>query len=422
MARYTDDLAHTGSTWRICGLGVLEQDRRMRDALAAQDYLYTLTERQSTDTDVTVIGSVTDYCLAVDDRELGARRIADPVVELVSLTITEGGYAAGPQGEPPAAIAMLVRGLQLRRAAGVSPITVLSCDNLPGNGDVVRASVVSAAVSIADGLADWIDSCCAFPNSMVDRITPATADSDVAWLRDVYGVVDQWPVVSESFRQWVIEDQFASGRPNWEDAGALFTADVHAWELYKLRMLNAAHSNMAYLAFLAGIEYVDEAVANPAIRSYLNHFLADEAIPSLTEIPGYPREGYAASVLTRFENTGVRDQIRRLCIDGTAKYPIFLMPTLQHHLANDGPIGGAAMALAAWARYLAVAEPSQQSFDASIDRARSFGRRALDDPLAFLEFEEVFPAGVRGHPRFRQAFAAAWTALANDGPLVAIMA
>jgi mannitol 2-dehydrogenase len=422
MARYTDDVAGGGSSWRICGVGVLDGDRHMRDALEAQDYLYTLIERQTGRAEVSVVGSITDYCLASDDHSLGARRIADPAVEVVSLTITEAGYSTSGNGAPPVALAMLADGLERRRSAGSAPVTVLSCDNLPGNGDVARQAVLAAATGFSDELVHWIDGHCSFPNSMVDRITPATTDGDRAWLREACGIDDRWPVVGETFRQWVIEDRFAAGRPRWEDAGALFTDDVHPWELYKLRMLNAAHSNIAYLAFLAGIEFVDEAVSNPAIRHYLQCFLAEEAIPSLTAIPGHPREQYAATIFERFENTGVRDQIARLCIDGTAKYPIFLIPTLQHHLAHGGPIDGAVMALAGWARYLAVVEPHRQSFDAQLDRARAFGRKALEDPLAFLEFDDVFPAGVRDHPRVREAFAAAWARIDAVGPLVAIMA
>ncbi len=421
MALYTDDLAHTGSPWRICGIGMLEHDRTMANALGAQDHLYTLIERQSDETAVTVIGSLTEYCLAVDDHATGAHRIAEPEIAIVSLTITEAGYAAGSAGEPPAAIAMLVDGLNLRRIAGHSPVTVLSCDNLPGNGDVARQAACKVASAVSPEVAEWIDTQCAFPNSMVDRITPATTDADRDWLRSTYGIVDRWPVVGEAFRQWVIEDTFVAGRPNWEDVGVLFTDDVHAWELYKLRMLNAAHSTIAYLAFLAGIEYVDEAVANPAVRHYLDVFLAAESIPTLAEIPGYPREDYAASVLARFENTGVRDQIRRLCIDGTAKYPIFLIPTIERQLANDGPVGCSALALAGWARYLATAPEEQQSFDASIERSRKYARKALSEPTAFLE-HEMFPTSVREDPRFRAAFTDAWASLATIGPLAAMMA
>ena len=161
-------------------------------------------------------------------------------------------------------------------------------------------------------------------------------------------------MVAEPFRQWVIEDEFANGRPRWEDVGVLFTDRVHDWELYKLRLLNAGHSSMAYLAALAGVTYVDEAMALPDVRRFLDHLLHDEAVPSLTQIPGYPPGDYVASVLERFANTGVRDQIARLCIDGSAKFPTFLLPTITFQLEHDGPIARSALALAGWARYLAT--------------------------------------------------------------------
>src|SRR5207248_5353013 len=179
----------------------------------------------------------------------------------------------------------------------------------------------------------FVRTACTFPNSMVDRITPQTTDADRSWLRDEVGIDDGWPVVCEPFRQWVVEDRFAAGRPRWEDVGVLFTDRVHDWELYKLRLLNASHSCMAYLMALAGVVYVDEAMAIPAVRRYLEELLSVEAIPTLTEIPGHPASDYAATVLGRYENTGVRDQIARLCIDGTAKFPSFLIPTVEAQLA-----------------------------------------------------------------------------------------
>jgi mannitol 2-dehydrogenase len=255
---------------------------------------------------------------------------------------------------------------------------------------------------------------------MVDRITPQTNDADRAWLRAEVGVDDGWPVVCESFRQWVIEDRFAAGRPRWEHAGALFTDRVHDWELYKLRMLNASHSCMAYLAALAGIVYVDEAVAIPLVRRYLEQFLATEAIPTLTGIPGHPAADYAQSVLARFANTGVRDQIARLCIDGTAKFPSFLIPTVEAQIARGGPVACAALALAAWARYLATVPPARRAPDSHGERAAALAQRALTDPLAFLELDQVFTPPLHASEQFRDAFAAAAGDLAGRDPLDAI--
>jgi mannitol 2-dehydrogenase len=268
-------------------------------------------------------------------------------------------------------------------------------------------------------LARYLESC-TFPNSMVDRITPQTHDADRVWLREEIGVDDGWPVVCEPFRQWVIEDRFVAGRPPWEEVGVLFTDRVHDWELYKLRMLNASHSCMAYLMALAGIGYVDEAVAIPVVRRYLQQLLATEAIPTLTEIPGHPAADYAETVLARFANSGVRDQIARLCIDGTAKFPSFLIPTVETQIDRSGPVSCAALALAAWARYLATVPSAKRAPDSRGERAAEFAERSLADPLAFLDLVEVFTPRLRTSERFRDAFAAAAEDLASLGPLGAI--
>ena len=423
LALYTHELAETGSDWGIRGLGLLRQDVRMAEALAPQDHLYTLVERRGGDARAQVVGSIIDYRLAHNHPAGAAELAADPGVTILSLTITEAGYGDGDGGaawSAPTTFDIIAMGLELRRAQGHPPLTIVSCDNVPGNGDAARRSTVAAARRRSASLADWTERQCAFPNSMVDRITPATSDADRAWLLDAVGVEDRWPVVAEPFRQWVIEDEFASGRPRWEDAGVLFTDRVHDWEIYKLRLLNAGHSSMAYLAALAGVTYVDEAMALPDVRHFLGHLLHDEAIPSLIRIPGYPPDDYAASVLERFANIGIRDQIARLCIDGSAKFPTFLVPTITFQLEHNGPIDRAALALAGWARYLATVPPDLQAFDAAGDRARQHARRATEEPTRFLDFADVFPSRLRESGRFRAAFAAAWQRVGEVGPLVAM--
>jgi mannitol 2-dehydrogenase len=414
LALYVHELAEAGSVWGIRGLGLLRADVQTRDALAPQDYLYTLVERGSDEPQPQVIGSIVDLVVAVDDPAASAAQIAAQDVEILSLTITESGYSLETRN---ATIEAIVDGLDARRAAGGGPLTILSCDNLPGNGTIAQNAVLAVCEERDGGLAAWVDGACTFPNSVVDRITPQTADRDRAWLRETWGIVDDWPVVSEPFRQWVIEDRFAAGRPRLEDAGALFTDDVRSWELYKLRMLNATHSCMAYLSSLAGIVYVDEAIGTPGLRGFLERFLRKEAIPTLAEISGHPREKYAEAVLERFGNTGVRDQIARICIDGTAKFPTFLIPTIERQLELDGPVDCAALALAGWARYLATTPTEERAADAGADRAIPFAVRSLDDFVAFLGFAEVFPPSVRNDERFREAFASAAGSLATLGPI-----
>jgi mannitol 2-dehydrogenase len=415
MALYTDEAAADGSDWGICGVGLLEADHRMAEVLRAQDHLYTLVERDSDGSRPRIVGSIVDYVLGAD---AFAQRVADPRTAILSLTITEGGYSLA---DGNATIEAIVDSLDARRAARAAPLTILSCDNLPGNGNVARAAIATVANRRGPELARYVEAC-TFPNSMVDRITPQTRESDRAWLRDEVGVDDGWPVVCEPFRQWVIEDRFAAGQPRWEDVGVLFTDRVHDWELYKLRLLNATHSCMAYLMALADVTYVDEAIAITAVRRYLEQLLATEAIPTLDEIPGHPAMAYAETALRRFANTGVRDQIARLCIDGTAKFPSFLIPTVEAQLERGGPVACAALALAAWARYLATVPPALRAPDSRGDRSVALAQRSLADPLAFLQLEEVFTTRLRGSDRFRDAFTAAAADLGNRGPFGAIEA
>ena len=423
LALYTHELAETGSVWGIRGVGLLSRDVRMAEALAPQDHLYTLVERSGGDSHPQVIGSIVDYRLAHERPASAVELTADPSVAIMSLTITEAGYGDATVGAPsstPTTFDVIAMGLERRYERGHPPLTIVSCDNLPDNGDAARRSTLAAARRRSGSLADWTERHCAFPTSVVDRITPATSDADRAWLLDAVGIDDRWPVFSEPFRQWVIEDEFANGRPRWEDVGVTFSDRVHDWGIYKLRLLNAGHSSMAYLTALAGVTYVDEAMALPDVRHFLERLLLDEAVPSLVQIPGHPARDYVASVLERFGNTGVRDQIARLCIDGSAKFPTFLLPTIAFQLEHDGPIARGALALAGWARYLATVPRLRQAFDAAGDAARRHARRATGEPTRFLDFAEVFPATLRDNARFRAAFAAAWQRLGDVGPLAAM--
>jgi mannitol 2-dehydrogenase len=420
LAVYTHELAAEGSDWGIRGLGLLEADAAMASALGPQHGLYTAIERGDGEPAAEVIGSLVAYEHAADRTDEVVDRLAEPGVAIVSLTITESGYAT-PVAEG-STFDLIARGLDRRRRDGSPPVTILSCDNVQGNGDAARAATSSAADRLDPATASWIDENCSFPNSMVDRITPVTGDGDRQWLMQRYGVVDRWPVVCEPFRQWVVEDAFAAGRPPWENVGVIFSDDVHAWELYKLRLLNAAHSCMAYLCALAGLVHVDEAMAVPSVARYLDDLLRYEAAPSLRPIDGHPRLEYAATVLRRFANPGVRDQISRLCIDGTAKFPIFLVPTIEHHLVSGGPVERAALALAAWARYLGTVPAVQHAADsdAAAGEARRLAAEATAEPHRFLEFGRVFPPTLRDDDRFRTAFVAGYRAIADAGPLAAM--
>jgi mannitol 2-dehydrogenase len=426
LAVYMHELASAGGDSGIVGLGLLERDAEMAAALGAQDHLYTLIEKGGGAPSAAVIGSIIGFVHAPGAQDAAvAELVASPSTSILSLTVTEAGYAE-PSAEQlassaPGTFDRLAAALVVRRERAAGPLTILSCDNLPGNGDAARRATLAAAGRVGStALSTWVAEKCTFPNSMVDRITPVTGDADRAWLRDGPGIEDRWPVVAEPFRQWVMEDDFAAGRPPWEDVGAVFTDRIHDWELYKLRLLNAGHSCIAYLAALAGITFVHEAMAVPTVRTFLEDFLYREAMPTLVEIPGHPREHYVASVLERFANPGVRDQIARLCVDGSTKLATFLMPTIAAQVERDGPVDRAATVLAAWARYLAVVDPADQAFDADADRARRHATEAVADPAAFLAFDAVFPPAVQASERFRTEFAAAYRRIAENGPIAAM--
>jgi mannitol 2-dehydrogenase len=417
LAVYAHELASAGSDWGIAGLGLLEQDAEMGAVLRAQDHLYTLIERGAGEPATSVIGSIVGFVHAPPGSDDAvAELLAAPETAILSLTVTEGGYVRSPNPT----FDRLAAALDVRRERGLGPLTILSCDNLPGNGDAARDALLTAAARAGDGAAaEWIEQRCTFPNSMVDRITPATDESDRRWLREAVGVDDRWPVVAEPFRQWVMEDAFAAGRPQWEELGVLLTDRIHDWELYKLRLLNAGHSCIAYLSALAGIRFVHEAMATPAIRTFLEDLLHHEAMPTLVEIPGHPREKYIRSVLERFANPGVRDQIARLCVDGSAKFPKFLIPSVARQLETGGAIDRSATALAGWARYLGTVEDADLAFDSIADVARRYGAEAVRDPLAFLEFDVLGPE-LRSSERFRAAFSRAYRRIVAEGPIAAI--
>jgi mannitol 2-dehydrogenase len=425
LALYAHELASDGGDWGIVGLGLLEKDAQMAAALRAQDHLYTLIEKGSGPPSAAVIGSIIGYVHEPDGHDAAvAKLVASPATSILSLTVTEAGYADPSPEEaasgPGATFDRIAGALAVRRANAAGPLTILSCDNLPGNGDAARRATLSAAARADPTLPAWVEANCTFPNSMVDRITPVTTDADREWLRDTAGIDDLWPVVAEPFRQWVMEDGFAAGRPPWEDVGAVFTDRIHDWELYKLRLLNAGHSCIAYLSALAGITFVHEAMAVPTVRTFLEELLHREAMPTLVEIPGHPREQYIASVLERFANPGVHDQIARLCVDGSAKFPKFLIPTIARQVELNGPIERAATAVAAWARYLAIVDPAAQAFDSNADVARRRAADAVADPVAFLQFDAVFPASLQASQRFRAEFSAAYRRIAENGPLAAM--
>ncbi len=435
LATYVHELCAAGHRdWSIVGAGVLVHDRTMADVLGAQDHLYSLITRDADVTTVEVIGSIVDYVYAASAPQPLASRIADPRTQIVSLTVTEGGYPVddrtgdyvheAPTPGGSSAFAVLAAGLAERRRTGCGGLTVVSCDNVVGNGDTARTAVLGEAGRLDADLERWIAEAVAFPNSMVDRITPTTTDVDRAWLTETHGLVDRWPVVTEPFRQWVIEDHFAGARPPFEDLDVIVTSDVAPYELMKLRLLNAGHSCLAYLAALLDIETVDAAMADPHLRRYVVGFHDDEAKPVMPPVVGVDLDDYTAAVVHRFSNPRIKDQIARLCLDGTAKFPKFLLPTVRAQLAAGGPVALSALALAGWCEYLNGSTQSGRAIDLAsdplLDRAVEHARRSRHDPTAFLVLGEVFDQDLAGNDRFATAFSRALTLIRERGVRSAI--
>lgn len=430
LATYVDELCSAGhSDWAIVGVGVLEGDASMANALLVQDGLYSLITRGPDATDVSIIGSIIDFIHAVPDASLLIDRIARPETQLVSLTITEGGYpiddqtgafvAGSSNAGPDTTFGLIAAGLEARRTGNGLPLTIMSCDNIMSNGNVARAATLGEAARISDELVAWVEKSVSFPNSMVDRITPATTESDREWLVVTYGIHDLWPVVAEPFRQWVIEDNFAGERPPLEELDVILTDEVEPYEFMKLRLLNAGHSCLAYLAAIDGIDTVDAAMADPHIRRFVAGFLHHEAKPVLPAVAGIDVDEYIESLLERFSNPAIGDQIARLCLDGTAKFPKFLLPTVRAQLAGDGSVALSALALAGWCEYLnghtLNGEPIVLAADPHLDIAVDFAKRSHDEPATFLELDVVFGSDLRASDRFSTAFARAVSLVRSEG-------
>lgn len=404
QAVYLDNYLHqnSASSWGICGVGLLEFDKRMRDALQSQDCLYTLVERSPEGDRARVLGSITQYRFAPDDRQSVIAALSDPNCRIVTLTITEGGYyyiegsgefdANHPTiqhdlqhpDQPNGVFGFLTAALDQRRQQGLAPFTVLSCDNLQGNGNIAR-KMLSAFAELRDpALGQWIAEQVAFPNCMVDRITPATTAPDIAMVADQFGIDDAFPVVAEPFIQWVIEDQFCAGRPELETVGVQFTNDVHPYELIKIRLLNASHLLIGYLGSLVGYTYVHEVMADPLFRQAVAA-LMDEVTPTLHPVPGMDLQDYKQTLIDRFANPKIRDQLPRLCLNGSAKLPKFVLGSLRDKLQQGGAIDYLSLTVAAWCRYLS-------------ERDEQGGAIAIDDPMAEVLTQRAHAGGADPQP------------------------
>ncbi|MDM8348941.1 mannitol dehydrogenase family protein [Pseudomonas sp. sp1636] len=428
QAAYTEALMNRGEAldWSICGVGLRGADRAMRDALVGQDYLYTLVELgDDAGNAVQVIGAISGMLLAEDSPQALIDKLADPAIRIVSLTITEGGYCmddssgeflaelpdiqhdlAHPEA-PRSVFGFLCAALARRRAAGTPAFTLMSCDNLPHNGRVTRKALLSFANLADPELAAWIQANVSFPNAMVDRITPMTSDAHRQQLAERHGIEDAWPVVCEPFAQWVLEDKFVNGRPAWEKVGVQFTDDVTPYEEMKIKLLNGSHLALTYLGFLKGYRFVHEAMNDRLLRRFVRTFMDQDVTPQLAPVPGIDLELYKDTLIERFCNQAIADQLERICSDGSSKLPKFIVPTLNRLIEGGCALERGALVVAAWALYLKgvdengeqyrIVDPRAEHCQALIDDDQQLTARVLGE-------ETIFGGALAASPAFVAAF------------------
>jgi fructuronate reductase len=376
--------------WGIVGVSLRNPDTR--DALQPQSGLYTVSVLDVDEDGVPleqlqVVGCLLKVLVGSEDIRAVLAQIAHEDTRIVSLTVTEKGYHRDPAtgalrtedeeivhdlahpDAPCSAVGVIVRGLALRRDRGLPPVTLLSCDNLPSNGDALRGLVKAFADQVDPALADWIDTQCGFPNAMVDRIVPRTTDDDRARISGMLGLGDAWPVVGESFLEWVIEDKFVAGRPDWHLGGARFVASAEPFERLKLRFVNAPQSTLAYLGAAWGIETNNKTIAHPPIRHFVDRMMREEIAPTLGTIPGVDLDGFRTRVLARIANPALPHRTQQVAMDGTQKIPQRLLGTIADRLRDDQPITCLALAVAAWLHYLRGGDPGVAKYP-------------INDPLA----------------------------------------
>ncbi|RBO52629.1 mannitol dehydrogenase family protein [Rhodovulum sp. BSW8] len=435
-AIYTEEaVARSGGAWGIIGVSL--KSPGTRDALAPQGCAYTALELGPEGAVAHPVEILREVLVAPEDPQAVLEAMADPAIRIVTLTVTEKGYCHDPatgalnldhpdilhdlgSAHPVSAPGYLVRALQLRHDRGLRPFTVLTCDNLPDNGRVVRGVVLALASRIDPGLADWIGTEGRFPSTMVDRIVPATSPEDIARVEVLTGYHDAAPVMHEPFRQWAIEDDFVDdARPDWGAVGAELVAEVTPYEHMKLRMLNGAHSALAYLGYLAGHETISETVADPALGGFVRHLWADEIAPALTPPPGVSLVAYAEALGTRFANPAIRHRTWQIAMDGSQKLPQRILATLSDNLVEGRASPGLILTVAAWMRYVGGIDETGRPIDVRDPLA---GRlRALSDgaetPVgkvaALLSVREIFPEALAR--TLKSHLAEAYARLQRDG-------
>lgn len=427
QAFYTDAVLNQfGGSWGIIGCSL--RSAGVREQLEPQDGLYTLVERSTNDEQARVIGSVTSVMVAPEDPAAVINAMASSAIKVVSMTVTEKGYCHNPAtgdlnlqnpdiqhdlnnlDSPKSAIGYLVAALKQRKESGVNSFTALSCDNLPHNGKILEKVTKQFAHAVSPELAEWISDNTTFPCTMIDRIVPATTDEDRKHVEQYLGVRDEGAVLTEPFSQWVIEDKFADGRPEWEKVGAQLVDNVEIFETIKLRLLNGAHSLLAYSGYLAGFDYINEVMEEPAFVKMVATFHAREAGETITSPEGFDIEKYQEQLRDRFCNKALRHKTWQIAMDGSQKLPQRWLQTLREQLDGPGHIDIICLGVAAWIRYVSGVDDKGEPIEVSDPLAeylRETCKSAGDDLAEMVEavvgIKEIFGSDLIDEPRFVEA-------------------
>ncbi|MCT4702474.1 fructuronate reductase [Enterobacteriaceae bacterium H20N1] len=432
-----------GGDWGICEISLFSGDKLM-SALRAQDHLYTVLEKGREGNQAIIVGAVNECLNAkLDGMEAIIEKFCEPQVAIVSLTVTEKGYCIDPAtgrldaaneriihdlqnpAVPHSAPGILVEALNRRRERGLRPFTVLSCDNIPDNGHVVRNAVIGMAEKRSQELADWVRENVTFPSTMVDRIVPAATPESLQEITDTLGVEDPCAISGEPFIQWVIEDNFVAGRPQWEEAGVEMVIDVMPWEQMKLRMLNGSHSFLAYLGYLAGYQHINDCMADEHFKRAAHQLMMNEQAPTL-RVTGVDLRLYAHNLLERFSNPALRHRTWQIAMDGSQKLPQRMLESVRWHLQQGDEWPCLALGIAAWMRYVSgvddagnaidVRDPLAQKIKALVEKSSQKERVA-----ALLSLTEIFGSDLPGEEKFVSRVSAAWDALCSKGARQAVV-
>jgi fructuronate reductase len=440
QAVFSDALLTFAPTERCAIVGVSLQNPRVSDALAPQDFLCSLALRDRDRREIRIIGSVKNILVAPRDLERLFALLCEPAVGVVTMTVTEKGYCHDPSTRslnenhegvrhdlsepttPRTLPGLLVEAILRRRKAEAPPFTVLSCDNLLSNGDLSARVVCDFAELRQTGLSAWIADNVAFPNCMVDRIVPATTDDDRREIADAIGLEDAWPIVTEPFVQWVIEDRFTGSRPAWERVGAQLVGSVEPFERMKLRLLNGAHSMLAYLGYLGGYRLIAEAIEDPAYARLIREMWAEEVIPTLELPAGVDVGAYTATLLKRFANPALRHTTWQIAMDGSQKLPQRWLGVIRERLGAGAPVRRLCLGVAAWLRYVAGVDESGEPIDVRDPLRDEIAKQAegvLSDPdrlaLALLSLRTIFGDDLPANPIFVANVQEALRRLCRDG-------